>query len=41
MPDNHRELMYIRDGTNEHAEALAWGKRLWAKRQHDHVSGPG
>jgi hypothetical protein len=33
MPDGHRESFFLRDGPQVHAEALAWGKRLWAKRQ--------
>lgn len=41
FPDGHRDSFFLRDGPNAHAEALAWGKRLWAKRQHDRLPGPG
>lgn len=41
MPDGHRDSFFLRDGPNVHAEALAWGKRLWAKRQHDHLPDSG
>ena len=33
LPDGHREMILIRDGVNEQAEALAAAKRLWRKRQ--------